>query len=370
MTQINISIKPSKTIEYPILIEGGLLTQPKRWLPKKTTQCVIINDDTVKNYYGEKLNETLKKINIDTLLLSFPAGELSKVHSIKQNLENKMFEHGCDRDTLLLALGGGVTGDLAGFVAATYLRGIPYLQLPTTLLAMVDSSVGGKTGINNHYGKNLIGAFIQPQAVVSDLHCLRTLPEEHQLAGLIEAIKLLITHDKDFFEKLINFEKSDLLNDETLLCDMIARSVTIKSGIVERDEKEETGERSTCNFGHTIAHALEKMSDYQVLHGFAVALGILVEIRISQRVGILSEKDCLMIESFFEKLGFSTQQLQEFDIDEIINATHFDKKVKSNQVHYVLLQEPGQVFKENNHFTHPIKDQIVKETLLAILKGT
>lgn len=370
MNQVTVTIPQEAAQCYPILIGGGLLTQLSHWLPKEVGHCVIISDETVDHYYGDKLFQALQQHGIQALRLTFAAGESSKNYAVKQQLEAQMFQHGCDRDTLILALGGGVTGDLAGFIAATYMRGVNYIQLPTSLLAMVDSSVGGKTAINNDYGKNLIGAFLQPQRVVSDIDCLRTLPAPHRIAGLVEAIKMFISHDQESVAFIRQQTKNRLVNDEGLLADIIKRAVSIKAGIVERDQKERSGERALCNFGHTIGHAIEQISDYQLLHGEAVALGILVEIRIACLLGVLSEEAAQTVDALLAQLGFAPRQLDVFDVDEVIALTKRDKKVKTGRVYYVLLQQIGQMFVNEGVFTHAVEDEIVKTAFLMIKQET
>jgi len=208
MKKITIKIPAISSVNYPIFIESGLLQYPSAWLPGDLnfSAIVIITDHTVKKLYGGDLANRLIKQGYKVLLLSFPPGEKSKSNVVKQKLEKKMFMNHCDRNTLCLALGGGVVGDLAGFVAATYMRGIAYAQIPTSLLAIVDSSIGGKTGIDTDDGKNLVGAFWQPKAVVIDLSCLKTLSHRHLVNGLVEIIKMFLTSDKQdfiFFQKNI-----------------------------------------------------------------------------------------------------------------------------------------------------------------------
>ncbi len=196
---IMMNIPASKAFTYPILVASDLLAHPEKWLPTdwQKKRLVIITDDNVNKIYGKHLSTILEQAK--PLLLSFMPGEKSKNSQIKLNLEQRMIQAHCDRDTLILALGGGVVGDIAGFIAATYMRGISYIQIPTTLLAMVDSSVGGKTGINVPQGKNLIGAFWQPTCVIADMNCLSTLPQVHLINGLIEAIKMFATSDAKLF---------------------------------------------------------------------------------------------------------------------------------------------------------------------------
>src|SRR5579862_7344926 len=275
-TQIMMAIPAKKSMMYPIRVGMNLLSSPEKWLPDSWEQkkLVIVTDDTVDHLYANHLLKQLK--NANPLLFTFPAGEQSKSAEIKSKIEEKMIQANCDRDTLLIALGGGVVGDLAGFIAATYMRGISYIQVPTTLLAMVDSSVGGKTSINTPQGKNLIGAFWQPKTVVADIHCLKTLPEVHCVNGLIEAIKMFLTNDADYFHYVNTHLDRFFHKDEIVLQKIIERAVQIKVDIVSQDETEKNL-RMTLNFGHTIGHALEKITGYAILHGFAVALGILIE---------------------------------------------------------------------------------------------
>lgn len=367
---INVNIPESKATTYPILIQPGLLSEPEKWLRKMKSEIssiVIITDNSVKKYYAHMLLHALDKLKIKTLLLSFPAGEKSKNNKTKQYLEEKMLHHGCDRNTLILALGGGVVGDLAGFTAATYMRGISYIQIPTTLLAMVDSSVGGKTAIDTAYGKNLIGAFWQPKAVVADLHCLKTLPRKQLINGLIEAIKIFITNDaKSFYYVQRNLSKV-LNKDETILKNIIKKAVKLKAEIVAKDEQEKSGERMICNFGHTIAHAIEMLSDYKILHGFAVGLGILVEAKISQLQGLLNEEQYNTIQTLLAQLGITIDQLKKFDIRKLLQATLLDKKSKSGRAQYVLIEQIGKVYAKQNRFAHFVEDAIVKQAAMVAI---
>jgi 3-dehydroquinate synthase len=363
---INVKITESKATVYPILIQSGLLNEPEKWLWKMKSDIssiVIITDNSVKKHYAHTLLRSLEKLKIKTLLLSFPAGEKSKNQKTKQYLEEKMLRHACDRNTMILALGGGVVGDIAGFTAATYMRGISYIQIPTTLLAMVDSSVGGKTAIDTQYGKNLIGAFWQPQAVIADIQCLNTLSRKQLINGLIEAIKIFITNDAEsFYYTQRNLQK--ILNkDENVLKKIINRAVEIKASIVEKDEKEKSGERMICNFGHTIGHAIEMLSDYKILHGFAVGLGILVEAKISQLRGLLDEEQYNQIQSLLSELGVTMDQLKKFDINQILKATILDKKSKSGKAQYVLVEGIGRVHVKQNKFAHPVTDRIVRQAV-------
>lgn len=366
MTQMTIKIPAQESDSYLIKIAPNLIDNPSTWLPVdwKNKQIVIITDDNVQDIYGRTIITQLQPAN--PILLSFRAGETSKNQQTKTYLEEQMLQHHCNRNTLILALGGGVVGDIAGFTAATYMRGVPYIQIPTTLLAMVDSSVGGKTGINTSQGKNLIGAFWQPAAVIIDTHCLNTLTQIQITNGLIEALKMFMTHDKDSLYFTYQNIDQILAKDISLLSSVIERALNIKARIVMEDE-EEQHERMTLNFGHTIGHALEKLTHYTMLHGYAVALGILVEAKISQFLSILSNKDYQTIQLLFSKLNISVDKLKEFNPQEIIDATKSDKKNQSGEVKYILLNSIGSVYSKDQQFALSVNDEVVLK-VLDILK--
>jgi 3-dehydroquinate synthase len=329
---------------------------------------VIITDNTVKKYYGLSLQKQLKKSGHKVLLLSFPAGERFKSSQTKQTIEHKMLTHACDRNTLILALGGGVTGDLAGYIAATYLRGIAYIQIPTTLLAMVDSSIGGKTGINTPHGKNLIGSIYQPKAVVADISLLKSLSKKNCINGLIEAIKMFLTFDAKSLDYTQQHLDRVLKCDKLILKEIVKRAVAIKAGVVGRDEQDR-GERSLLNFGHTIGHALEKISDYSLLHGYAVAYGILVEATISRQLGLIDSDQLNIIKKIFSRLGIHGKYLSKFDIADIIQATRIDKKIKNNKVHYVLLKTLGSPHIINDQYVHPVTNNIIRLAYKKAIEG-
>ncbi len=365
-----VNIAPPTPDTCPIWIEDGLLntlTTCLSMLPNYTAieNWVIITDDNVKPLYGEHLLRKLKILDLNAILIDFPAGEHAKTRSTQQMIEEEMFRHGCHRQTMILALGGGVVGDLAGFIAATYMRGIPYIQVPTSLLAMVDSSVGGKTAIDTAFGKNLIGAFWQPKAVIADISCLSTLPSHHLTNGFVEALKVFLTHDAQYFQYASQHIHQLLERDMAFLKRMITQAVRIKAKIIEADEKEQH-ERATLNFGHTIGHALEKLTQYELLHGFAVGLGMLVEAKISEILGILSLHSYYQIQSTLAKIGIQAKQLQLFDIEAIIQATRLDKKNKGGKVRYPLLSDLGKVYQERNIFTHPVDDDVIKAALSSL----
>jgi 3-dehydroquinate synthase len=351
---------------YHILIANDLLIETDQWLPSYRN-IVIITDHSVKKRFGNRIAATLKKQNKHILLLSIPPGEKSKTAEIKNQLEEKMLQHHYKRDTLILALGGGVIGDLAGFIAATYMRGISFIQIPTTLLAMVDSSVGGKTGINTHQGKNLIGAYWQPKAVISDVNCLMTLPKKQLINGIIEAIKMFLTSDKkSFYYAKKNIDRI-LHYDKNVLANIIYRAVFIKSNVVQQDEQE-NNLRMILNFGHTIGHAIECVSKYTIMHGYAVGLGILLESKIAEYLGLLPMKDFNMIALTLSQLGIKPKQLKKYSIKKIIQASKIDKKSIQEHARYVLLTDIGKVHTENNRTAHIVEDTLVQKAYLQLTK--
>lgn len=352
---------------HAVLI-GRSLFDCSSWLPKKKfSQLVIITDSNIKKLYGLRLKKELCALGYLTLLLSFHAGEKSKNYKTKQNIERDMYKHHCDRDTLILALGGGVVGDIAGFIAATFLRGIAYVQIPTSLLAMVDSSIGGKTGINTRFGKNLIGSIYQPICVVVDISLLKTLFKPHLINGLIECIKMFLTHDAKSFYYIQAYLHSIIQGNKVTLNEVIVRAIRIKSAVVTQDEKDQA-ERNTLNFGHTIGHALEKLSNYNLLHGYAVAYGILVEATISHLSGLLDFDQLIIIKNLIVSLNIHGSDLKKYDFGKLIQATKIDKKVRFRKVNYVLLNQIGHVYVSQQQFVHGIDDRVVKQALEKVIE--
>lgn len=352
-----ITINLAETYKIHIgkeLLPSSLLIECCR---KQANTIVIIVDNNIKDLYGKPLLNSLKKANIETHLLPFTGGEESKTRAVKQELEDKMFALGCGRDSCIIALGGGITTDIAGFVAATYNRGIPVIYIPTTLLAMVDASVGGKTAVNTPFGKNLIGAFYQPKAVFIDIDVLKTLPKNELKNGMVEIIKHAIIKDAEYFSLL---EKKI---DVTILEEVIATSCQIKKQIIEQDEKD-YGIRQLLNFGHTIGHALEQASHYQLSHGEAVALGMIAESYISMRLGFLPESSFTRIKAI----------LRIYEISPIMTGTKtaikkallLDKKAIARKPYFVLLDDIGRVHVPTKGFTMPVNDNIIDEALGVI----
>ncbi len=367
--QIHVKLPPQPLIEYVIEIKNNALATLCTWFPEDCSTIVIICDENVASLYGFSLQENLKISGFKTLLLAFPAGEGSKNITTKNTLEEQMLQQGCDRKSLIVAFGGGVTGDLASYIAASFMRGVRYIHVPTTLLAVVDSSIGGKTGINNRIGKNLIGAFWQPIAVVADLNCLQSLAPEHLVNGLVEIAKIFLTHNQPMFDYLVK-NLSNVLNKDSLVLEVICRkAIALKAAIVSSDPGEK-GERALLNFGHTIGHALEVASDYQYLHGVAVGYGIVVESKIAELSGLLSAQDYQLIKQFFASLNIYGSELLKYQLEDLISRTYVDKKCRAGQVHYVLLNSVGSCAHRGYEYTFPVDTALVQLALSTVSKET
>jgi 3-dehydroquinate synthase len=299
----------------------------------------IISDENVAPLYAARVRDALPSGS--TELFTIPAGEAEKTRERWARLTDALLAAAFGRDTTILALGGGVVGDLAGFVAATYMRGIPFVQLPTTLLAMIDASIGGKTGVDTAVGKNLVGAFHRPRAVIADPAVLATLPANHLRSGLAEAIKHGAIADAAYFLK-IDDSLPSLLADpggETMRA-LILRSIEIKASIVMQDERE-GGIRRNLNFGHTLGHAIESESGYSLLHGEAIAIGMVLEAQLGERLGISAPGTAARLRDTAERAGLPHAVPGRLDAHRIVAATRGDKKAREGTVEYALIAEIG-----------------------------
>ncbi len=322
----------------------------------------VITDSNVGPVYAEAVGSALGSEHTSTFTI--PAGEAHKTRDTWASLSDAMLADGFGRDTSIVALGGGVVGDLAGFVAATFMRGLPFVQVPTSLLAMIDASVGGKTGVDTAAGKNLVGAFHQPAAVIADTRVLATLPIEHLRAGLAEAIKHGVIADDRYFDSVATVASDltgvDVAGDAML--DLVARSVEIKADIVRRDERE-GGVRKTLNFGHTIGHAVELCSEYRVLHGSAVAIGMVYESMIAERLGVAETGTAARVESVVRAAGLPVARPSTMSVDAIIAATRGDKKARAGRAEYALPTRIGAMTAADRGWSVPVSDDLVREVL-------
>ncbi len=329
---------------YDIYVGSGLLMQTGRQLKENgfADKLVIITNPVVKKLYGNALKRSLTQEGFKVAVLSVPDGEEQKSLEVAGRLYGELTDLYAERTTPILALGGGVIGDLTGFVAATYLRGVPLIQIPTTLLAQVDSSIGGKVAVNHGQVKNKIGAFYQPRLVISDISTLRTLPTREFISGLAEVIKYGVIGDREFFvylEKNLDQIKS---LDERLLEEIVYNSAKIKAEIVEKDEKD-LGWRNILNYGHTVGHAIESASDFKVEHGKAVALGMLAAGRISNKLGLLDKNELIRLKGIIQRADLAIE-LPNLEVGKIIQAIRHDKKILRGKLRFILPRTIGNVF--------------------------
>ena len=333
---------PLQNRSYPIWIENGLLAKlPELLKPMNQGQkWVIFSQNEIFNLYGDSLLGELKSNSFQIEKFILPDGENAKSLSALEGIFSQLIELGCDRSSTFLALGGGVVGDSAGFIAATFMRGVDYIQIPTTLLAMVDSSIGGKTGVNLPAGKNLVGAIWQPKAVVIDPKLLESLPEREISSAMGEVIKYGSILDKDLFN-LVADNMDDLLNlsNVKLLTEVIGCCAKLKADIVAEDERE-GNKRRILNFGHTIGHALETHFGFDTLrHGEAVAYGMLAAGKLSTQISNFQFQYFEMLQNTIQKLPLP--KLPEFEPEQILQIMQRDKKVRDRKIHFVLLEELG-----------------------------
>jgi 3-dehydroquinate synthase len=325
------------TQNYEALVGSNLLEQTGALLSPRLSgrACAIVSDNNVAGHFAQTLIQSLTSAGFKPTLITIPPGENSKSLGQAEAICDRMSEVGLDRSSFLVALGGGMVGDLAGFAAAIYHRGIPCVQMPTTLLAQVDSSIGGKTAVNTAAGKNMIGAWHHPMLVISDVDTLGTLPAREWRQGFAEIIKHAVIRDAGMFETLPHFDRKDLVA-------LVRRNIEIKAAIVAADERETTGERALLNFGHTVGHAIEKAGEYRdFLHGEAVSLGIVAACEISVRRAGLSERERERILGALRSFDLPTSLPPEFPREKIREAIRFDKKFQRQEVRFVVTAAIG-----------------------------
>jgi 3-dehydroquinate synthase len=349
--------------QYEVLVGAGLLSGCAERLSRACPahRYAIISDDRVQPLYASVLRENLAADGMQSDVFTFPAGEEHKTRATWAAVTDAMLAAGLGRDTAVVALGGGVVGDLAGFVAATYMRGLPVAQVPTTLLAMIDASVGGKTAVDTPAGKNLVGAFHQPAVVLADPTVLRTLPDEHFRSGLAEAVKHGAIADSDHLAWIAAATTSLLSGDSDALVELIVRSVQIKADFVSRDERE-TGPRKALNFGHTIGHAVEAVSGFRLLHGEAVAIGMAVEASIGEAIGVTRHGTAARLREILLHIGLPVAVPPELSREEILRSTRTDKKARAGRVEYALIEELGQAGAEGS-WGYAVEDEVVRGVL-------
>jgi 3-dehydroquinate synthase len=330
---------------YNIMIGSGILKDIGRIFEKFSfsNKAALISNPTVYDLYGKTVSESLRASGYDLTEVLLPDGEEYKSLASAEKIYEALLKAKLDRKSALIALGGGVIGDITGFAAATYMRGIDFIQIPTTLLAQVDSSVGGKTGVNHPLGKNMIGAFWQPRLVWVDTATLETLPRREFLSGLGEVIKYGVIWDEDFFAYLEANRDKVLRLDKEALTHIIRRSCEIKSEVVSKDERE-SGLRAILNYGHTIGHAVETVTGYKkYLHGEAVAIGMHMEARLSQKLGLIENKTVARIKALIDSYELPSEMPAEIQINDLIEKMWIDKKTVGGKMHFVLPEKVGAV---------------------------
>nr|MBF0223464.1 3-dehydroquinate synthase [Desulfobulbaceae bacterium] len=329
---------------YPISISNGLLSGIGADLKarKIAKRFVVVSDATVAGLYGDQIVKSLSEAGFSPELVTFPAGEASKTMATVAMLASRLAQLGVDRKDGLLALGGGVTGDITGFLAASYMRGINFVQVPTTLLAQVDSSVGGKTGVDIPEGKNLVGAFYQPKAVYIDSLVLNSLPAGELLNGIAEVIKYGVIYDRAFFDYLDENRQLILALDLAVIEHVISKSCSIKADVVGKDEKE-SDLRRILNFGHTIGHAVEADSNYELGHGLAVAIGMVAACRLARMKKIFSAADAEKVEKLIAAFGLATEIPAGRDPGRLKGYLQTDKKTVAGKPFFVLPTQIGKV---------------------------
>ena len=346
---------------YSIYIGYGLEGELRSFVQTASfsKKAMVVTDTNVGPLYGAKIQTILREAGLEAAVVTVPAGESSKSLAVAEDLYTKAIELGLDRKSPIFALGGGVVGDLAGFIAATYMRGVPFVQLPTSLLAQVDSSVGGKVAVNHKLGKNLIGAFYQPKAVFMDLELMKTLPKREIYTGLGEIIKYGIIYDREFFAFLEQNQQAVLDLEPEAATHMIARSCEIKAAVVSQDEQE-AGLRRILNFGHTMAHAIEKETGYtRYNHGEAVAIGIVGAADISCQLGLIAPADFQRVVQLTEKLHLPTKA-EGCTVDAMYGDIFHDKKTVAGKVNWVLMDSVGSVVCRND-----VPADVVKKAMSA-----
>jgi len=359
MKKISVHLDKEISSSYDIHIgtaiidRMGLLVTKHNW----AARYMIVTDSTVAALHGAGVQKTLRGVGLQADIIDFPAGEASKAFQTVVRICDQLMAKGMDRTSALIALGGGVVGDITGFVASIYMRGIPYIQVPTTLLAQVDSSIGGKTGIDLSRGKNILGTFYQPKGVFIDLSFLQTLKPQELHNGLAEIVKYGIIDDPQFFGTLEAQADAIKKQDLGLLREIVIRSCTIKKGIIEIDETEQ-GIRRILNFGHTVGHAIETESGYTIPHGDAVSMGMAAETILSERMGYLPPEERSRICALIRTLGLPERIPQGLSPQGIAACMKGDKKKAGDVLNIVLLKKIGLPF-----VTHAVPEDLIKQTI-------
>lgn len=355
MDSLKINLKREIDESYDIVFGRNLFLQIAKELQGR---CAIITDSHIKSLYGDALKTALEAEGVYAQLFVFEAGEKSKNIDTCMDIIRQMSSMKFGRDTVVVALGGGVVGDTAGFIASIFNRGVPYIQIPTTIVAQADSAIGGKTGVNTAHGKNLVGVIKQPIKVYVDIAILESLPDKELRNGLAETIKHGVIGDAGFFRYLEEHADRLLQKDPDALLYIAQQNARIKGQVVMKDPHEK-GLRRIVNYGHTIGHALEKLSNYTLAHGDAISIGMMVAGRIAIALGYFSEEELERQKMLLQKMGLPVVLQEEFSDEAIIEATATDKKAKDGRARYVLPVSIGEIHSFDGDFATYVDNEIV-----------
>lgn len=337
-------------------IQNGLVGSVKKF--------VVCTDSNVKDLYAVPVLEALRAAGYRADLITFPAGEKSKTRETKEYVEDTMLELGYRRDCCIIAVGGGVVTDLAGFVAGTYGRGIPFINYATTLLAAADASVGGKTAVDTPLATNLIGLFNQPKKVYLDIATWKTLPEEQISSGLAETIKHACLADREFFDYLSEHIESIFTADQAVCKHVAEKNCRVKYQVVMKDERE-SGLRETLNLGHTVGRAIETVSDYRLLHGQAVAIGLMAQAKMGCRLGYCTEEEVTLVENLLKRAKLPTEIPDYIDREVLVKKLYTDKKVKDGKLRFVYQKGIGEVMVfENEQYAQPTSEEFARDIIM------
>jgi 3-dehydroquinate synthase len=368
MTRIRIDPTPAQPASYDVIVEAGSLTRLGDIVQQTAPahRYALITDRNVAAHWKDPALSSLAAAKLQVECFEIEPGETSKTRETWAALSDRMVMSGFGRDSAVIALGGGVIGDLAGFVAATYMRGVPVVQVPTTLLSMIDASVGGKTGVDVPAGKNLIGAFHQPSAVLADPETLVTLSDFELRGGMAEALKHGAIADAGYFDWLVDSSRALLQKETATLTDLVIGSVRIKAGYVALDPTE-SGPRAALNFGHTLGHAIERATAYTLHHGQAVALGMVGEATVGEIAGLTVADTSVRLSSVVGLFGLPTVLPAALPAQQIIELTRHDKKARQGAVRYALIGRIGELAPGHaGQWTWPIDDRVVMQALHSL----
>ncbi len=367
MKKIHVDVRV-KPLSYEVRIGTGILTELASDLRERPLgkRYAVITDSQVGRLHGDTLMGALEHAGLKAQLFVFPAGESSKNRQEKERLEDAMLEAGLGRDSAVIALGGGVVGDLAGFVAATYMRGVPVIQVPTTTLAMADSAIGSKTAVDVPYGKNLIGAFHSPEAVYMDMNLLSTLDERNYYAGLVELIKHGFIQRPSLQEYLAEHKETIVSRGgaeyPVVMEELLYQNSAVKNDVVSQDQKE-NNLRKILNYGHTLGHAVEMSSNFQMIHGECVAVGIAYAAYLAHKLGLCDEDWAGEQIRILREYHQGCRIPEGISTDTLIEVMKHDKKARNGQIEFVLLAGPGQPVQQNGEYGIPVKEDVLRQTI-------